>query len=51
MIPGGADVHAGALADGLQALEDGYVLCVIAGVASHRGVVGAPLCGRLRLRA
>ncbi len=49
--PRGADVHAGALANCLQPLEDRYVLCVITGVTSHRGVVNAPLCGRLRLRA
>ena len=30
---GGADIHAGSLADGLEPLEDGYVLCVIAGVS------------------
>ena len=30
---GGADVHTRALADGLEALQDGDVLCVVAGIA------------------
>ena len=33
--PGGADVHAGPLADRLEALEDGDVLCVVTLVATH----------------
>ncbi len=48
---GRADVHARALANGLQALEDGDVLCVVAGGrARHRRVVDAALAG-VRFRA
>ena len=48
---GRADVHAGALANRLQALEDGDVLRVVAGgSARHRRVVDAALAGAL-LRA
>ena len=39
---GRADVHAGALADGLQALEDGDVLGVVAGRAASWRVVQSP---------
>ena len=44
---GRADVHARALADRLEALEDGDVLRVVAGgAARHRRVVHAAACRR-----
>ncbi len=46
-----ADVHTGTLANRLQTLEDRNVLRVVAGVASHSGVVSAALYGSLVLRA
>ena len=46
--PGRADVHARALANRFQALEDGDVLGVVAGgVAAHGRVVDAALAGAL----
>ena len=49
---GRADVHARALADGLEAFEDRDVLCVVAGVGlRHRRVVDAALGGASAVRA